>query len=144
VELARELLEAREDGRIKLYAIYRTLNYRREHAELFSAGAYIPLAGVGRGAKHVCSFARQQNQHVVLVAVPRLLARFVPDPQLPPIGPQIWGDAWLTVPPGSTTQRYRNLFTGEIVEATGQNGGMMLALDKIFANFPVALLIGEG
>jgi (1->4)-alpha-D-glucan 1-alpha-D-glucosylmutase len=143
VGLACELLDAREDGHIKLYTIYRTLNYRREHAELFSAGAYLPVEAIGRCVKHVCAFTRQQNQHNVLVAVPRLLARLVADPQVLPIGSPIWGESWLTLPSTHASPRYRNLFTGEMVEAVGQNGSMILALDKIFANFPVALLIGE-
>ncbi|HEV8714737.1 MAG TPA: malto-oligosyltrehalose synthase [Candidatus Binatia bacterium] len=143
VGLARGLLDAREDGRIKLYMIYRTLNYRREHPGLFSAGTYLPLEGIGSCAEHVCAFARQYYQRVLVVAVPRLLARLVPDPHVLPVGPQIWGDAWLTVPPISADQCYRNLFTGETVEAAGHNGSMALPLDKVFANFPVALLVAE-
>ncbi len=140
VGLARELLDSREDGRIKLYMIYQTLNYRREHADLFRAGAYFPLEGVGRCAKHICAFARQHNQNVLLVAAPRLLTRLMPDPHMPPIGPQIWQDSWLTVPPSDAGHCYRNLFTGETVEAVNQQGKVMLALDKVLANFPVALL----
>ncbi len=141
--IARELVEAREDGRIKLYTISRTLNYRRDYAELFSAGAYLPVEGVGRCAKHVCAFVRQQNQRTILVAVPRLLAQLVTDPRVLPLGPQVWGDSWLSVPSTHASPRYRNLFTGETLEAVGQNGSVVLALDKVFANFPVALLIGE-
>ncbi len=144
VGLARELLDSREDGRIKLYTIYQTLNYRREHADLFYAGAYFPLEGIGRCAEHVCAFARQHNQHVLLVTVPRCLTRRIPDPHVPPVGPQVWEDSWLTVPPTSADHSYRNLFTGETVEAVGQDGRMVLALDKVLANFPVALLVQEG
>lgn len=144
VGLARELLDSREDGRIKLYTIYRTLNYRREQADLFYTGAYFPLEGIGRCAKHICAFARQHHQRVVLVAVPRLLTRLMPDPHVLPIGPQIWEGSWLTVPPSDAGHGYRNLFTGETVGAVNQEGRMMLALDKVFADFPVALLAGEG
>jgi (1->4)-alpha-D-glucan 1-alpha-D-glucosylmutase len=141
--LAGELLDAREDGRIKLYVTHRTLTYRREHPGLFSAGAYLPVEGMGRCAEHVYAFMRRYHQRVILVAVPRLLARLVPDPHVPPVGSHIWGDSWLAVPPLSAGQCYRNLFTGETVEAAGHNGSMALALDKVFANFPVALLTTE-
>jgi (1->4)-alpha-D-glucan 1-alpha-D-glucosylmutase len=144
VGLTRALLDSREDGRIKLYVLYRTLNYRRDHADLFGTGAYCPLEGVGRCAKHICAFARQHDQRVVLVAVPRLLTQLSPDPSVLPIGPQIWEDSWLTVPPSDAGYGYRNLFTGEAVEAVEREGRMMLALDKVLANFPVALLAGEG
>jgi (1->4)-alpha-D-glucan 1-alpha-D-glucosylmutase len=143
VGLARELLDSREDGRIKLYVTYRTLNYRREHADLFGVGAYFPLEGVGRCAKHICAFARQHNQSVLLVAAPRLLTQLMPNPHVPAIGPQIWEGSWLTVPPRDAGYGYRNLFTGEAVKAVEREGRMMLALDKVLANFPVALLAGE-
>ena len=33
IDLARDLLRSKEDGRIKLYVTHRTLTYRREHAD---------------------------------------------------------------------------------------------------------------
>src|SRR4030095_14801070 len=75
VGLTRALLDSREDGRIKLYVLYRTLHYRRDPCDFFGTGAYCPLEGVGRCAKHICAFARQHDQRVVLVAVPRLLTQ---------------------------------------------------------------------
>ena len=94
-------------------------------------------------AAYVCAFMRQYHQRVLLVAVPRLLARLVPDPHVPPVGSHIWGGSWLAVPPIGAGQCYRNLFTGETVEAAGHNGSTALALDQVFANFPVALLTRE-
>jgi len=143
VSLARELLNSREDGRIKLFVIHCTLNYRREHADIFRAGAYVPLEGIGRGTKHTCTFARQHDEQVLIIAVPRLLAQLIPDPHVLPIGPQIWADSWLPVPPTSIHHRYHNLFTGEAVETVNLEGKPVLALGDVFANFPVALLVGS-
>src|SRR5581483_8493248 len=39
--LARELVESKEDGRIKLYLTAVALNHRREHPDLFTTGDYI-------------------------------------------------------------------------------------------------------
>jgi (1->4)-alpha-D-glucan 1-alpha-D-glucosylmutase len=144
VGLARELLDTREDGRIKLYVTHQALTYRREHPDLFRDGAYIPLEGVGPRQKHICAFARQHKQHEIFVIVPRFLTRLIPEAHAPPLGPQVWADSWLTLPTTDTRLRYRNLFTGESLTGVSQEGGLLFALAEVFANFPVALLAAEG
>ena len=57
-ELARDLAAAKEDGRIKLFITYRTLQCRRDHPGLLSSGEYIPLAAEGSKAAHLFAFAR--------------------------------------------------------------------------------------
>ena len=141
IDLARDLLRSKEDGRIKLYVTHRTLTYRREHADLFRVGAYLPLEAGGPKHRHVCAFARQHEQRTLLVVAPRFLTRLIPDPGALPLGPRVWEDSWLTLPAGgSVSHRYRNLFTGESVAAMRQEGRTVLALAEVFANFPIALL----
>jgi (1->4)-alpha-D-glucan 1-alpha-D-glucosylmutase len=144
VSLARELLDTREDGRIKLYVTHRTLTYRRDHPDLFLSGAYIPLGGSGLRQKYICAFARQRGSHKLLVIVPRFLTRLVPNPQTLPLGPQVWEDSWLTLSTSGANSCYRNLFTGELLTAVSREGRDTLALAEVFANFPVALLEAEG
>jgi (1->4)-alpha-D-glucan 1-alpha-D-glucosylmutase len=138
--LARELVEARVDGRIKLYVTHQTLMHRRAHPRLFRDGAYAPLNVSGSQQRHVCAFARQLEQEELLVVVPRFFARLLPEPPTPPLGPTIWSETWLMLPPSSAERRYHNLFTGEIIDATPREDGFALAVGAVFANFPVALL----
>jgi (1->4)-alpha-D-glucan 1-alpha-D-glucosylmutase len=138
--LAHELLNTREDGRIKLYVTHQTLMYRREHPALFLAGTYIPIVSIGPRQKHVCAFARQHGYHSILVIVPRFLTRLIPDPSTLPLGPQVWADSWLALPVSGIGTSYRNLFTGEVVTSTSYGGEQRLALPDVFANFPAALL----
>ena len=65
-KLFRKLLDSREDGRIKLYIIYRCLNFRRDRNDLFQRGDYRPLEAQGARARHVCAFTRQANGWVSL------------------------------------------------------------------------------
>jgi maltooligosyltrehalose synthase len=74
-DLACSLVDAKEDGRIKLYVTWRTLTFRREHAALFREGSYLPLEVAGELAEHVFAFARERDGACLIVAVPRLLAR---------------------------------------------------------------------
>jgi (1->4)-alpha-D-glucan 1-alpha-D-glucosylmutase len=141
--LAQGLLETWRGGRIKLYVTYRTLNYRREHADLFRAGTYVPLEVIGEAQLHICAFARRGEQDRVLVVVPRLLARLLANVETPPLGDAVWKNTHLRLPPQESGQQYRNLFTGELLQPTVQGGQPILALAEVFAHFPVALLVAE-
>ena len=79
-ELARDLVAVKEDGRIKLFVTYRTMQCRRDHPGLFSAGEYLPIAADGPKAAHLFAFVRRAGDARALVAVPRLVAGLASDP----------------------------------------------------------------
>jgi (1->4)-alpha-D-glucan 1-alpha-D-glucosylmutase len=135
--LARSLLESREDGRIKLYLTRQALAFRHKRALLFERGEYRPLEAQGPLAEHVCAFARVAAAGTALTVVPRHLAkRRINDP---PLGPDYWGSTRLPIA-DDLGARFRNVLTGEILEVglTAEDRG--LALGRVMANFPVALL----
>jgi (1->4)-alpha-D-glucan 1-alpha-D-glucosylmutase len=135
--LARHLVKTWEDGRIKLYLIRQGLACRRERAALFQHGDYLPLEAAGPLAEHVCAFARVRAAEAALSVVPRLLARRWSED--PPLGPDYWGrDSRVLVPP-EAGRRFLNVLTGERLESDGKG----LGLDRVFASFPVALLVRE-
>jgi (1->4)-alpha-D-glucan 1-alpha-D-glucosylmutase len=138
--VVRELLEARADGRIKLYVISETLRFRRAHPQLFQRGDYLPLGGTGARQEHVCAFARHHEGHGLIVAVPRFFTRLIPDPQTPPLGGAVWADTWLPVPAAWTHRHYHNLLTGEAVTPLRRGEHTALAAEEVFAHCPVALL----
>jgi (1->4)-alpha-D-glucan 1-alpha-D-glucosylmutase len=91
----------------------------------------------------VVAFARQDGDNSVLVCVPRLLAGLLGPQPLPPLGTEVWADTSLPLPAGLAARRFRNLFTGETLEARSSNRTTALPVADIFANFPVALLVGD-
>ncbi|MDZ7620711.1 MAG: malto-oligosyltrehalose synthase, partial [Patescibacteria group bacterium] len=147
-ELARELGASPRDPRLKLFVTWRTLQFRRANARLFEMGDYEPLLVEGERVGHVCAFARRlpaiqdgQEPNTAIVIVPRLLAQLVPqqDDGKPraPVG-SVWKDTRVLLPepfrgPG------QNVFTGEMLPADSSE----LPLDKVLAEFPVALLSGK-
>jgi len=141
-ELFRILLDSREDGRIKLYIIYRCLNFRRDRNDLFRQGDYRPLEAQGAKARHVCAFARQADGRGVIAVVPRLLATLVPDSGQFPQGEQVWEDTAVSLPRG-TGLRFRNVLTDELVNAVESNGALCLPLAGILETTPVALLSSD-
>jgi (1->4)-alpha-D-glucan 1-alpha-D-glucosylmutase len=137
-DLARSLVAAKEDGRVKLYVTHRALDCRRRRPRLFRDGAYVPLEAQGTRREHVVAFARCLAAETVIVVVPRFLARL----RLtgPPLGPPVWAGTWIGLPEEWAARRYRNVLTGEDVEVTTREGRHGLALEAIFGSFPVALL----
>ena len=137
------ILEAPEDGRIKLYVIWKTLCLRRQRPTLFDEGEYLPLEVGGTKADHVVAFARKAKTGCVLVVVPRLSASLLRDFDRPPIGLQIWEDTHLLLPSRGSTERYRNAFTGETIEPETADGQAKVAVSEILAKFPVAMCLLE-
>jgi (1->4)-alpha-D-glucan 1-alpha-D-glucosylmutase len=139
VDLARDLVGTREDGRIKLYVTWRALHCVREHPGLFTAGEYLPAEVSGPLSKHVCAFVRRTGDAWAVVAVPRLLVGLLPNTGDLPLGPA-WQSSVLVLPNGAA-QPLRNVFTGEVVTPTVHGGRASLPLAEVFASFPVALLV---
>lgn len=137
LELAQELLRTMPDGRIKLYVLSQTLNFRRQQRDLFEEGGYTPLYAQGSRAGHVCAFQRAWQDQACMVVVPVLVAGLTQHQQRPPLGGDIWQDTRIYPPEGQHTA-YRSLFTGEVVPVAADGA---LPLAAVLADFPVALLV---
>src|SRR5207253_3976118 len=57
--LGRELSADLTDPRAKLFAVERALHARREFADLFARGRYLPVPATGEKAGHVFAFLRE-------------------------------------------------------------------------------------
>jgi (1->4)-alpha-D-glucan 1-alpha-D-glucosylmutase len=140
IRIARELTASKEEGLIKLYLIRKALNYRKQNAEVFEKGDYVPLDSEGSEADNVCSFVRQLNDRIVLAAAPRFFTKLVSRHDELPFGKGVWKDSSVLLPFETEGARYRNILTDEIVNTRGLNGKTGMNLSEIFANFPVALM----
>ena len=88
-EYVRDLMREWKDGTIKLYLIYKALNYRRENPLLFMESHYIPLAGDGDKTEHLCAFVRQSEDQVVLIIIPRFLTSLIKEIDEAPLGAEV-------------------------------------------------------
>ncbi|HEX8243496.1 MAG TPA: malto-oligosyltrehalose synthase [Longimicrobium sp.] len=132
--LARELVERWEDGAIKLYVTHVALCARKEHADAFSEGEYLPLSATGAKAEHVVAFARRGGGSTLLTVVPCLVATLTRDRDLVLPDANVWADTALT---GDEVRgHWRNLFTGAEIDA----GDAGIGLADVLGDFPVALL----
>jgi (1->4)-alpha-D-glucan 1-alpha-D-glucosylmutase len=138
----RGLLETPEDGRLKLYLIWRTLCLRQQQPKLFQQGEYLPIAVAGSKADHVIAFARKFESTSLLVIVPRLVAGLLNDIDidLPPIGSRIWEDTHVLLP-CACREHCRNVLTGKALELAKVNGHTKIDVSTALAEFPVALCV---
>ncbi|MBP1748799.1 MAG: treY, partial [Deltaproteobacteria bacterium] len=133
-EFAKELTRSMEDGRIKLYITYKTLKLRKELRQVFEKGEYIPLEVAGARSGHVIAFARRFLTTMIVVAVPRFLAKILllPDSRFD----GIWEDTTVIMPAAAGEEDYTNIFTGE--DLVGPDPAV--SCSELFRSFPVALL----
>ncbi|MDG4560173.1 MAG: malto-oligosyltrehalose synthase [Candidatus Competibacter sp.] len=136
LQLIAELLSAPEDGRIKLFLIYRALRARRADLELFQHGAYRKLTVIGSLESHVVAFARERDERRALVVAPRFSSGLVKDGRYP-LGEVAWRETRV-LPPAGSRLRWRDALTGQTVQ-----GEEALWLREVLEHFPVALLVNE-
>jgi (1->4)-alpha-D-glucan 1-alpha-D-glucosylmutase len=133
------------DGSVKQEVIRRTLGLRRRLPDLFERGAYRPLPVRGARNAHCLAFARLDQDHAVIVAVPLLLARLWPDGgTLPPLG-GAWRELHIEAPRRGGAGlggdgRWHDIFSGRDVPVVVRRGTPVLFGPDLFASFPVALL----
>jgi len=131
-----EMLATKEDGRIKLYLIYRALHARKEKRALFQEGDYIPLETAGPFKDHVISFARRKGGMWAVTVAPRFFFTLEGE-STHPLGEAAWRDTALLVPE-QAPENWKNALTGEEVGGRGR-----LPLAEILRAFPAALLVSE-
>jgi (1->4)-alpha-D-glucan 1-alpha-D-glucosylmutase len=142
LKLARELCASPFDGKIKLYLVYKALNFRKQKREVFEGGEYIPLETGGPKASHVCAFARRLDEEVALVIAPRFFASLASGPRARMVSRAVWKDSYVLLPFDGNVTSYRNVFTGEEIKGSRKGGNTVLHLRGALSDFPVALLAG--
>ncbi|MFH1646117.1 MAG: malto-oligosyltrehalose synthase [Chloroflexota bacterium] len=137
--LVDDLLAAWRDGRIKLYLTYTALKARRDFAEVFREGDYLPLYAGGERREQVCAFARRYRGKWVLAAAPRFFTK-PGDVNTRPVGEKAWGKEALLLPDDSP-RTYHNVLTGEAVEVGPRE--KVITLGELFRRLPWALLVSR-
>lgn len=134
--LLQELWSHKEDGRVKLWTIYRLLKARNKLKELFQHGDYMPLEVKGCLQQHVVAFARRYEHSYAIAVAPRLLSKLIQEGELP-TGVSLWKDSSLLLPQEFPTT-WTHALTGRV--ATRKNE---ILIGEILDSFPVGLLIAD-
>jgi (1->4)-alpha-D-glucan 1-alpha-D-glucosylmutase len=135
--LVSDLLATWEDGRIKLFLIFRALNAREERAGLFERGAYFPVEVKGKFEEHLVAFSRRDGDRWAITVCPRFLTSVVQEGRFP-LGQEVWEDTRLLLPEEAPIQ-FNEALTGEAVKS-----GKTVLVGDILRRLPVALLVADG
>lgn len=136
LSLISELISTKEDGRIKLFLIYKALKVRAKRKELFEKGGYISIEVGGKYKDHVLAFARRKEKAWAITMAPRFLTYLIGENEYP-VGERIWKDTYITLPEGSPLL-WRNGFTDRVIECE-----RTLLVGETLEYFPVALLLSD-
>lgn len=129
-----ELTKTWRDGRIKQELIRRTLLLRKRVPHLFAEGNYRPVEVEGPSRDSVVAFVRQAGDARLLVVVPRLVARAIPEEGGLAFHPDAWSGTSLRLE-SDLGKRACDVLRGRSMELSSRTG-----LDRLWSGFPVALL----
>jgi (1->4)-alpha-D-glucan 1-alpha-D-glucosylmutase len=140
------LLDHRADGRVKMCVMIQALRQRAALRQTFDRGSYMPLSIEGSCRDHLFGFARRLDENTAITCVPRLVAGLLGDRPTPPIGPEVWRDTRIMLPPpGDPDARpwraFKDAITGNVIEAGTADDARWLEAAGVFGQFPVALLV---
>ena len=135
----QQMLATPQDGRLKLYVIWKTLCLRKQHPELLRRGEYLPVAVDGCKANHIVAFIRSFEDTEALVIVPRLVSCLLGEVDGPPIGSEIWKDTHLLLPACSCSKVYRNVLSGERPQLQRIGEHLRMDISTSFTHLPLAL-----
>jgi (1->4)-alpha-D-glucan 1-alpha-D-glucosylmutase len=137
----QELTSNWKDGRVKLFLIWKALNFRRDHGELFSEGDLTTLRVIGRRRGNIAAFERRNQRESILAIVPRWLAR--PNGRAASTSDaSFWANTQVVVP-FRKVPAWRNILTGEDLTPTHGKDRRSIAVAQLLRHFPVALLFGR-
>ena len=135
--LAADTLAAWPKPQVKLHLIWRALNFRRQNAELFLSGSYMPLEVAGPRSENVLAFAREHQGQWAVVVVPRMTVeawRAATGPQRIAQFAAWYGDTQVRLPAAGP---WRHVLTGESLD------GESVSVAAIFAQYPVGLMTND-
>jgi len=142
-QATRKLSNRWPDADIKLWITSSCLDARRENADLFAFGEYIPLTVEGVSAAHVISFARRLESEFVIVCVPRHFHQLLDrnggkttESGLPKPG---WTDTHIVLP-DDFPHAWQCKLSGRDFESNDVGGTRTLSVAELLNVFPVAVL----
>ncbi|MBI3299464.1 MAG: malto-oligosyltrehalose synthase [Elusimicrobia bacterium] len=127
---ARKLARSPEDGRIKLFMLWRGLRARRRSPALFVGGGYSALRAEGPRAENVVAFLRTEGSRVALSAGARFFAG----------GETAWEGTGLRLPPALRGVVLEDAFTGRSFRVTDAEEPR-LSVAELFRVLPGALAL---
>lgn len=122
----------------KLWVTWKLLQLRQSMKGVFAGGGYTPLQVEGAKCEHVLAFTRSDQEHTVIVVLPRWCARLKAGLMEFPLGDASWGDTVVAAP---LSGAFKDVLTGRLFDPEGAIENRRLRLGSLLESFPIAVLI---
>jgi (1->4)-alpha-D-glucan 1-alpha-D-glucosylmutase len=122
-------------GGAKMHVVLSGLRLRAARPQLFTDGAYLPVATAGEHADKVVAFARQAGDDTIMTIAPRLAFGLLDRADGPHVPAACWGDTRIVLPEGIASRDRVNLLDGQSIRSQDD-----LLLSNLLANFPVSIV----
>ncbi|KQY41452.1 malto-oligosyltrehalose synthase [Rhizobium sp. Root483D2] len=119
----------------KAQLIRKVVNFRRQNAELFNLGIYLPIEAFGRRRENLMAFARILDGKLAITAAPRMVYGHVL-PQTLQIPQEFWEDTVLRIP-ALFRSPVQDILSNRVWTADE------IPLWEIFKECPVGLIINK-
>jgi (1->4)-alpha-D-glucan 1-alpha-D-glucosylmutase len=133
-----DLVHSWPDGRIKLYLIWKALNFRREHLDLFAKGEFLAARVDCSRRENAAAFVRRHRGQWAVAVVPRRLGRFQ-DSSSVAQEEHPWADTKICLATAAPAS-WVNVFTGEQIATCEENEERTIPVGQVLRHFPLALL----
>lgn len=141
-KLCRELMQTKEDGRIKILAVWRLLNLRRQNEALFIRGDYIPITIEGPQKKQVVAFARKLEESWAIFSCVRFLGVEEKEFECWPLDEKKWGETVLILPDSldGVITKGSDYLTKSKIKVSLKNEKQVLRAFDLFGNMNFSIL----
>ena len=133
-ELLNSLWQTRYSGAIKQFVTHKLFTERRQQANTFAKGSYIPLKVKGAYDEYIIAYARRYQQQWYITIAPIHLAELCRE-QDRSANELKWRNTRVVLPAEAPAE-WQNVFTG----ATGKPVENSIRIKDVFASLPLALL----
>ena len=139
IETIRGLVKNWSNARIKMYLIWKALACRNRHAALFRDGEFLAVDVAGSESHHIMSFVRRLGGQQALIVFPRWVSSRINEVD-GSLSLHAWSGINLLLP-GESARQWTNIFTGQTVDAKVGEGKLVIPVDTLLSDFPVAMLL---
>jgi (1->4)-alpha-D-glucan 1-alpha-D-glucosylmutase len=139
-QLLRDLTENWHDGRLKLFVIQKALCWRRDHAQLFHQGEFVPLQTTGDHSENLVAFLRRHEEKLVLIVTPRWISQLSDKLDWKRLD---WKDTAVILPSGSSHD-WESILSETTLKIENGVKRHSVRADSLFHDFPVAFLHSDG
>lgn len=140
----KERLGNDRDGFVKLFLLWKGLNFRKKRPELFIEGDYVPLAVEGLRERHAVAFLRKKGDSFAVIVGGRFFAQLISDSELP-IGEGVWQDTRVLLPPDfpKDARSLREVFSEREVAVGARADERFLRLSDVLQSLSVSILTNK-